>query len=103
MKWARRGKLAVALRTARRKDVDVVLLGELREATELKLALRLACSGRLVFAALGATSAIAAIRQNFAGFSTDAEPEVRGLLAESLAVIVAEQLIPAAEGRGTWA
>ncbi len=90
---------AAAIRSAGREDPDVVLVGELRSNETMKLALQLASFGVLVFATVHTNSAAATIDRIVNAFPFDDQPQVRGLLAESLAGIVAQQLL-VAEGGG---
>jgi twitching motility protein PilT len=91
---------AAAIRSAGREDPDVVLIGELRTNETMKLALQLASFGVLVFATVHTNSAPATIDRIVNAFPFDEQPQVRGLLAESLAGIVAQQLLRSADGSG---
>jgi twitching motility protein PilT len=91
---------AVAIRSAGREDPDVVLVGELRSNETMKLALQLASFGVLVFATVHTNSAPATIDRIVNAFPFDEQPQVRGLLAESLAGIVSQQLLRTADGSG---
>ena len=89
-----------AIRSAGREDPDVILIGELRGNETMKLALQLASFGVLVFATVHTNSAPATIDRFINVFSADEQPQVRGMLAESLAGIVAQQLVKTADGKG---
>jgi len=91
---------AAAMRSAGREDPDVILIGELRGNETMKLALQLASFGVLVFATVHTNSAGATIDRIINAFPADEQPQVRGLLAESLAGIVAQQLVVRAGGGG---
>jgi twitching motility protein PilT len=91
---------AVAIRSAGREDPNVVLVGELRGTETMKLALSLASYGVLVFATLHTNSASATIDRIVNSFPNDEQPQVRGMLAESLLGIVAQQLLPTKDGKG---
>ena len=84
-------------RGARRPDV--ILIGELRTNETMKLALQLASFGILVFATVHTNSAAATIDRIVNAFPADEQPQVRGMLAESLAGIVAQQLLRTADGK----
>ncbi|MCC6525132.1 MAG: type IV pilus twitching motility protein PilT [Polyangiaceae bacterium] len=94
---------AVAIRSAGRENPDVILIGELRGNETMKLALQLASFGILVFATVHTNSAPATIDRIINAFPADEQPQVRGMLAESLAGIVAQQLLKTADGRGRCA
>jgi twitching motility protein PilT len=91
---------AAAIRSAGREDPDVVLVGELRTNETMKLALQLASFGVLVFATVHTNSAPATIDRIVNAFPFDEQPQVRGMLAESLAGIVSQQLLRTADGSG---
>ncbi len=91
---------AAAIRSAGREDPNVVLIGELRGPETMKLALQLSSFGVLVFATVHTNSAPATIDRILNVFPADEQPQVRGLLAESLAGIVAQQLLKTADERG---
>ena len=91
---------ATAIRSAGREDPNVVLIGELRTNETMKLALQLASFGVLVFATVHTNSAPATIDRIVNAFPFDEQPQVRGLLAESLAGIVSQQLLKTADGKG---
>src|SRR5580693_2335178 len=90
---------AHAIRSAGREDPNVILIGELRTNETMKLALQLASFGILVFATIHTNSAAATIDRIVNAFPSDEQPQVRGMLAESLAGIVAQQLLRAADGK----
>jgi twitching motility protein PilT len=89
---------AAAIRSAGREDPNVVLIGELRTNETMKLALQLASFGVLVFATVHTNSAPATIDRIVNAFPFDEQPQVRGLLAESLAGFVSQQLLKTADG-----
>ncbi len=91
---------ATAIRSAGREDPNVILIGELRTNETMKLALQLASFGVLVFATVHTNSAPATIDRMINSFPADEQPQVRGMLAEGLAGIVAQQLIRTADGKG---
>ena len=86
-----------AIRSAGRENADVILVGELRGAETMKAALQLASFGILIFATVHTNSAAATIDRYVNAFPADQQPQIRGLLADSLAGVVAQQLL--AEGR----
>jgi twitching motility protein PilT len=91
---------AVAIRSAGRENADVILIGELRTNETMKLALQLASYGVLVFGTVHTNSAAATIERIVNAFPTDEQPQVRGMLAESLVGVVAQQLLKTADGGG---
>ncbi|GAC1367105.1 MAG: type IV pilus twitching motility protein PilT [Polyangiales bacterium] len=91
---------AVAMKSAGREDPNVILVGELRTNETMKLALQLASFGVLVFATVHTNSAAATIERIINAFPADEQPQIRGMLAESLSGIVAQQLLKTADGKG---
>jgi twitching motility protein PilT len=91
---------AVAIRSAGRENPDVILIGELRTNETMKMALQLASYGVLVFGTVHTNSAPATIERIVNAFPNEEQPQVRGMLAESLLGIVAQQLLRTADGQG---
>lgn len=87
-----------AIRSAGRENADVILVGELRGAETMKAALQLASFGILIYATVHTNSAGATIDRYVNAFPADQQPQIRGLLADSLAGVVAQQLLPKVEG-----
>jgi twitching motility protein PilT len=84
---------ASALRGALREDVDIVLVGELRELETIELALSAAETGVLVFGTLHTSSAAKTVTRIIDVFPSDEQPKVRVQLGESLQAIVAQVLM----------
>jgi twitching motility protein PilT len=97
---AHASSFAVAIRSAGRENPDVILIGELRTNETMKMALQLASYGVLVFGTVHTNSAPATIERIVNAFPNDEQPQVRGMLAESLLGIVAQQLLKTADGQG---
>ena len=91
---------AAALRAAIRQDADVVLVGEMRDLETISLALKAAEMGMLVFGTLHTNSAAKTIDRLIDVFPADEQPQARLSLADSLAAIVAQLLLPKASGDG---
>jgi len=91
---------ADAIRSAGRENADVILVGELRDRETMKLALQLASFGILIFATVHTNSAPATIDRFVNAFPASQQPQIRGMLADSLAGIVAQQLLRKADGSG---
>ena len=91
---------AHAIRSAGRENPDVILIGELRTNETMRLALQLASYGVLVFGTVHTNSAPATIERIINAFPADEQPQIRGMLAESLVGIVAQQLLKTADGKG---
>jgi twitching motility protein PilT len=89
-----------AIRSAGRENADVILVGELRGAETMKAALQLASFGILIYATVHTNSAGATIDRYVNAFPADQQPQIRGLLADSLVGVVAQQLLPKSDGKG---
>jgi twitching motility protein PilT len=89
---------AAAIRSAGREDADVILIGELRNNETMKLALQLASFGVLVFGTVHTNSASATIDRILNAFPADEQPQVRGMLSESLLAIISQQLLKSSDG-----
>jgi twitching motility protein PilT len=94
---------ANAIRSAGRENPDVILIGELRTNETMRLALQLASYGVLVFGTVHTNSAPATIERIINAFPADEQPQIRGMLSESLGGIVAQQLVKTADGKGRCA
>ncbi len=89
-----------ALRAALREDPDVILVGELRDPETIGLALKAAETGHLVFGTLHTMSAPKTIDRIIDSFPQDEQPQVRSMLSESLKAVIAQVLLPKANGKG---
>jgi twitching motility protein PilT len=87
-----------AIRSAGRENADVILVGELRGAETMKAALQLASFGILIYATVHTNSAGATIDRYVNAFPADQQSQIRGLLGDSLAGVVAQQLVPKIDG-----
>ncbi len=82
-----------AIRAALRQAPDILVVGELRDAETVELALDAAGAGRLVLAMLSATSALDAISRLSEVFGPDHQPSVRSRLAGSLKAVLCQTLV----------
>lgn len=89
-----------AIRSAGRENADVILVGELRGAETMRLALQLASFGVLIFATVHTNSSKATIDRFVNAFPASQQPQIRGMLADSLAGIIAQQLLKRADDSG---
>ncbi len=85
---------AAALRSALREDPDVILVGELRDLETIALAITAAETGHLVFGTLHTISAPKTIDRLINVFPAGEQGQIRAMLAESLAGVVAQVLLP---------
>lgn len=94
---------ADALKVAVRQDADVVLVGEMRDLETISLAITAAEMGALVFGTLHTNSAAKTIDRLIDAFPANQQSQVRTTLAESIAAIVSQLLLPTADGNGRCA
>jgi len=94
---------ADGLRASLREDSDIVLVGEMRDLETISLALTASETGLLVFGTLHTNNAAKTIDRIIDAFPADEQNMVRMSLAESLAGIVSQLLLPTADGKGRCA
>jgi twitching motility protein PilT len=87
-----------ALRHCLRQDPDVILLGELRDLETIATALTAAETGHLVFSTLHTGDAAQTVDRIIDVFPEHQQNQIRQQLAMSLAAVVAQTLIPTADG-----
>jgi len=87
---------AAALRSALREDPDVILVGEMRDTETISNALRAAETGHLVFSTLHTNSAPETIDRIINVFPSEAQQQVRQLLAATLVSVISQRLVPKA-------
>jgi twitching motility protein PilT len=91
---------ASALRHVLRQDPDVILVGEMRDLETMSTALTAAETGHLVFATLHTQDAPGSIERVIDVFPPHQQQQVRVQIAESLAGVVSQQLLPTIDGNG---
>lgn len=82
-----------ALKRVLRQDPDVILIGELRDAETIGIALTAAETGHLVFGTLHTQSAAKSIDRIVDSFPPAQQSQVRNQLSETLQAIVSQALI----------
>jgi twitching motility protein PilT len=90
----------VALRAALRQDPDVILVGEIRDAESVDIALKASETGHMVFSTVHTTDAAKTIGRMLAMFPPEEQDVVRIRLADSLKATVSQRLLPRADGKG---
>lgn len=91
---------AAALKAALRQDPDVILVGEMRDLETISIAITAAETGHLVFATLHTNNASQTIDRIIDVFPPYQQQQIRIQLAETLQGIIAQQLLPKADGSG---
>ncbi|MCL6596498.1 MAG: PilT/PilU family type 4a pilus ATPase [Firmicutes bacterium] len=85
---------ASGLRAALRQDPDVILVGEMRDAETMAIALMAAETGHLVLATLHTGDAAGAVDRVVGAFEGERQQAVRTQLAAVLVGVVAQRLLP---------
>ncbi len=88
-----------ALKAALREDPDVILIGEMRDRETLSTAMKAAQTGHLVFGTLHTNSAVKTLERILDLFEPDERDSVRKEMAETLAAIIAQSLLPTTDGK----
>lgn len=89
-----------AMTAALREDPDVILLSDLRDRQTIDFALTAAETGHLVFGTVHAPTATDTVTRIVAEFPPDAQLTVRAKLSQNLKAVVAQRLLPRADGKG---
>jgi twitching motility protein PilT len=91
---------ADALKAALREDPDIILLGEMRDLETISMAITAAETGHLVFGTLHTSSAVKTVDRIIDAFPSDSQDQIRVMLSESLKGVIAQALLPRADGKG---
>lgn len=87
-----------ALNSAFRQDIDVILIGEMRNPETIATAVTAAETGHLVLSTLHTNNAAQTIDRIIDSFPADQQDQIRVQLAGSLAGIFSQRLIPSIAG-----
>jgi twitching motility protein PilT len=88
-----------ALKAGLREDPDVILVGEMRDAETVELAIKAAETGHLVFSTLHTNSAAKSVDRVINTFPAEEQSQIRTVLSESLRMVISQKLIPTADGK----
>ena len=91
---------AEGVRAAMREDPDVILVGELRDAETISMAMTAAETGHLVLGTLHTTSAVKTIDRIIDALPVEEREQTKSFLAQSLLAVVTQVLIKTADGHG---
>lgn len=87
-----------ALRSALRENVNVLMIGDLRDYETMSAAVTAAETGHLVFATLHTNSASQTIERIIDSFPPNQQSQIRNQLAATLSGVVSQRLIPRIQG-----
>jgi twitching motility protein PilT len=90
----------VALRAALRQDPDVILVGEMRDAETMAVALHAAETGHLVLSTLHTLNATETVNRIISTFPPHQESQIRSQLAGVIQGIISQRLLVRADGKG---
>jgi len=88
------------LRGAIREDPDVILVGEMRDQETMSLALTAAETGTQVLGTLHTNGAVRSVERIINVFPPRRQNQIRTILAESLRMVVSQQLVVKGDGGG---
>jgi twitching motility protein PilT len=89
-----------ALRSALRQDPDIILIGEMRDAETISIAIKAAETGHLVFGTVHTTDALSTIGRLISMFPPEEQNVVRTRLADNLHATVSQRLLKTTDGKG---
>lgn len=89
-----------ALRSALRQDPDIILIGEMRDAETISIAIKAAETGHLVFGTVHTTDALSTIGRLISMFPPDEQHVVRTRIADNLHATISQRLLKTVDGKG---
>jgi twitching motility protein PilT len=91
---------AEGVRAAMREDPDVILVGELRDAETISMAMTAAETGHLVLGTLHTTGAVKTIDRIIDALPVEERDQTKSFLAQSLLAVVTQVLVKTADAHG---
>jgi len=91
---------ADGVRSAMREDPDVILVGEMRDAETISMAMTAAETGHLVLGTLHTTGAVKTIDRVIDALPGELREQTKSFLAQSLKAVVTQVLCKTPDGRG---
>ena len=91
---------AEGVRAAMREDPDVILVGELRDAETITMAMTAAETGHLVLGTLHTTSATKTIDRIIDALPVEEREQTKAFLSQSLLAVVTQVLVKTVDARG---
>lgn len=90
---------AEGVRAAMREDPDVILVGEMRDADTIRMAMTAAETGHLVLGTLHTTGAVKTIDRMIDALPPEEREQTKGFLAQSLLAVVTQVLVKSHDQR----
>lgn len=94
---------AEGVRAALREDPDVILVGEMRDAETITMAMTAAETGHLVLGTLHTTSAVKSIDRIVDALPSDQREQTKSFLSHSLHAVITQNLVKTPGGQGRCA
>ncbi|MBT8423083.1 MAG: PilT/PilU family type 4a pilus ATPase [Gammaproteobacteria bacterium] len=94
---------ADGIRSSLREDPDVILVGEMRDAETISMAMTAAETGHLVFGTLHTTGAVKTIDRIIDALPSDQREQTKAFLSQSLKAVMTQNLIKTPDGKGRHA
>ena len=88
------------LRAMMREDPDIIVVGEMRDAETVSMALTAAETGHLVFSTLHTRDVTGSVTRVLDYFSSEKQVEVRNQLSLGLKYVISQKLVPRKNGVG---
>lgn len=82
-----------------REDADIIMIGEIRDAETMEIAMNLAETGHLVFSTLHTAGSMQTISRMIQFFPSNMETQLRTRIADSLLGVLSQRLIPRIDGK----
>ena len=87
-----------ALRSTFRENVNVIMLGEMRDLETMSAAVSAAETGHLVFASLHTNNAAQSMERIIDSFPPNQQPQIISQLANTISGVVSQRLVPGIKG-----
>jgi twitching motility protein PilT len=91
---------AEGVRAAMREDPDVILVGEMRDAETIRMAMTAAETGHLVLGTLHTTGAVKTIDRVIDALPVEEREQTKSFLSQSLLAVITQILCKTTNGRG---
>lgn len=91
---------AEGIRASLREDPDIILVGEMRDAETISMAMTAAETGHLVLGTLHTTGAAKTIDRMIDALPGEMREQTKGFLGQSLNAVVTQNLIKTPDGKG---
>jgi len=90
---------AAGVRAALRQDPDVILVGEMRDAETISMAMTAAETGHLVLGTLHTTGAVKTIDRIIDALPAEQREQTKSFLSQSLLAVITQVLVKTADGQ----